>query len=142
LAQSSFVGIAVSISLPEKPSHFAASHRSESPFGLYSINSIALVSHWFRRQLPPAPIIHLHQLRRSITKLYFKGGSLNCRRCINAVYASQSCDKHSRPVLQTLRLQTFLKLKTYIRQSNRMRLKARIPKAQSNPLTSKRLGHD
>jgi len=62
LANKSHPQIAISISIPEKPSHFAAKHLSESPFGLYSIHSIALVSYWFRRQLPPAPAIHL-QLR-------------------------------------------------------------------------------
>jgi hypothetical protein len=89
----------------------------------------------------PLPLFICTNCGHSITKLYFKGGSLNCRRCINAVYASQSCDKHSRPILQALRLQTFLKLKSYMRQSNRLRLKARIPKAPSNRLDSKRLSH-
>jgi hypothetical protein len=89
----------------------------------------------------PRPLFICTNCGRSITKLYFNYGSLKCRRCINAVYASQCCDKHSRPILQALRLQTFLKLKTYIRQSNRLRLKARIPKAPSNRLDSKRLSH-
>jgi hypothetical protein len=56
------IDIAISISIPEKPSYLAANHRSESPFGLYSINSIALDSHRLRRQLPSAPAVHL-QLR-------------------------------------------------------------------------------
>jgi hypothetical protein len=55
--------------------------------------------------------------------------------------ASQSCDKHSRPILQALRLQTFFKLKTYMPQSNRMRLKVRIAKAQNESFNSKRLSH-
>lgn len=37
---------------------------------------------------------------RSVTKLYFKTGHLACRRCQSAVYASQVCDKCTRPVLQ------------------------------------------
>jgi hypothetical protein len=56
--------------------------------------------------------------------------------------ARRVCDKHSRPILQALRLQSFLKLKTYMRQSNRVRLKVRIPKAQSTRLDSNRLSHD
>jgi hypothetical protein len=83
------------------------------------------------RRCRPRPLFICANCGRPITKLYFNYGSLKCRRCANAVYASQCCDKHSRPILQALRLQTYLKLKTYIRQSNRLRLKARIPKAPS-----------
>ena len=78
---------------------------------------------------------------RSVIKLYFQYGSLKCRRCAHAVYASQVCDKHTRPILQALRLETFLKLKSYMGQRNRRRLTARIPKTHSRRLDSKRLSH-
>jgi hypothetical protein len=48
-------------------------------------------------------------------------GTFACRRCHDAIYASQVCGKHSRPILQAKRLRTFLELKTYMRQSNRQR---------------------
>jgi hypothetical protein len=78
---------------------------------------------------------------RPVIKLYFRYLNLACRRCCNAIYGSQACDKNTRPILQALRLQTFLRLKTYMRQRNRRRLQARIPKAQNKPLNSKRLSH-
>ena len=64
-----------------------------------------------------------------------------CRRCTNAVYASQVLGKRTRPILQALRLETFLKLKSYMGQRNRRRLKSRIPKTHSRRLDSKRLSH-
>jgi hypothetical protein len=79
---------------------------------------------------------------RSVTKVYFKAGNLACRRCTNAVYASQVCSgRATRAQLQAQRLQTFLKLKSYMSRINRRRLAARMPKAQSKPLDSKRLAH-
>ena len=78
---------------------------------------------------------------RPVIKLYFRHLNLACRRCTNALYASQTCDKHTRPILQALRLETFLKLKSYMGQRNRRRLKARIPKTHSKRLNSKRLSH-
>jgi hypothetical protein len=62
--------------------------------------------------------------------------------CPSPTECGLRCDKHSRPILQALRLQSFLKLKTYMRQSNRVRLKVRISKAQSTRLDSNRLSHD
>lgn len=62
----------------------------------------------------PRPLFICTSCGRSITNLYFKGGSLNCRRCVDAVYASQSCSKRLRPILQAQRIKTFLQLKSYI----------------------------
>jgi len=78
---------------------------------------------------------------RSVTKLYCQYGSLKCRKCTNAVYASQVLGKRTRPILQALRLETFLKLKSYMSQRNRRRLKARIPETHNKRLDSKRLSH-
>jgi len=78
---------------------------------------------------------------RSVTKLYFKTGHLACRRCQSAVYASQVCDKCTRPVLQAQRRQWFLKLKarTGMWKSTRQRLQ--LATAPSKELNSKRLAH-
>src|SRR5262245_45137359 len=51
---------------------------------------------------------------RGVTKVYFNYGSLKCRRCANAIYASQTCSKRLRPILQAQRTHIFLKLKTGI----------------------------
>jgi hypothetical protein len=89
----------------------------------------------------PRPLFNC-RCGRSVTKLYFRHFNLACRRCTNAVYASQVCSgRATRAHLQVQRLQTFLKLKSYMSQTNRRRLAARIPKAQSKPLDSKRLAH-
>jgi hypothetical protein len=89
----------------------------------------------------PRPIFICTNCGRSITKLYFKGGSLNCRRCANAVYSSQVCDKYSRPILRSQRMQALLKLKSYMSKRNRQRIRARITAAPSQELKSKRLSH-
>jgi hypothetical protein len=88
----------------------------------------------------PRPLFICH-CGRSVTKLYFRHFNLACRRCTNALYASQVCDKHSRPTLQALRLENLLKFKSYMGQRNRRRLIARIPKTHSKRLDSKRLSH-
>jgi hypothetical protein len=76
---------------------------------------------------------------RSVTKLYFKGEHLTCRRCCNAIHASQACSKRLRPILQAHRMHTFLKLKSYMWKTTRQRLKARITAAARQELKSKRL---
>jgi hypothetical protein len=78
---------------------------------------------------------------RSVTKLYFKGGSLNCRRCHGAIHASQVCGKYSRPILKAKRLRTFLELKSGMSKRNRQRLKARIEPTLKQELKGKRLAH-
>jgi hypothetical protein len=78
---------------------------------------------------------------RSVRKVYFRSGYLACRRCWNATYASRPCSKRLRPILQTKRLQAFLKFKRYMSQRNRQRIKARIPTAPSQDFKSKRLSH-
>src|SRR5262249_52296384 len=80
---------------------------------------------------------------RSVRRVYFKGGHLACRRCCNAIYASQVCGKHSRLILQAIRLKTFLELKagTGMSRRNQQRLKARITTAVKQELNSKRLAH-
>jgi len=89
----------------------------------------------------PRPLL-ICQCGRSITKLYFKGGHLACRRCTNAVYASQVCSgRTTRAQLQTKRLQNFLQLKSYLSKRNRQRIAARVTIAPEQELNSKRLAH-
>jgi hypothetical protein len=38
-----------------------------------SICRVALVSYWLRRQFPPAPVIHLYQLRALNYQIVFQG---------------------------------------------------------------------
>jgi hypothetical protein len=78
---------------------------------------------------------------RSITRLYFRHGSLACRRCCDATYASRVCSKRQRPALQAKRLQNFLEFKTYMSKRNRQRIKARIATAPKQEFKSKRLAH-
>jgi hypothetical protein len=78
---------------------------------------------------------------RPTIKLYFRHQNLACRCCCNATYASRTLGKRTRPILQALRLETFLKLKSYMSQRNRSRLKARIAETHDKRLDSKRLGH-
>jgi len=58
-----------------------------------------------------------------------------------ATYASRTLGKRTRPILQALRLETFLKLKSYMSKRNRNRLKARIPDTHNKRLDSKRLSY-
>jgi hypothetical protein len=87
----------------------------------------------------PRPLFICTNCGRSITKLYFKGGSLNCRRCVNAVYASQLCSgKQMRTELQVQRLKNFLKFKKYMSKKH---LTSYIAKAPRHEFKSKRLSH-
>jgi hypothetical protein len=62
----------------------------------------------------------------SVTKLYFTYGSLKCRRCTKAVYASQVLDKRTRPILQSIRLHSFIKaLPPKVRRITKAKLNAR-----------------
>ena len=81
------------------------------------------------------------QCGKSVRRVYFNHGFLACRRCHDATYASRVCSKRQRPILKAIRLKAFLSLKSYMSQSNRNRLKARIPTAQVQELKSKRLAH-
>jgi hypothetical protein len=88
----------------------------------------------------PRPLL-ICQCGRTVTKLYFRHANLACRQCCNATYASRTLDKRTRPVLQAVRLRTFLELKSGMLRRNRQRLKARIASAPIKELNSKRLAH-
>jgi len=95
------------------------------------IQSIAL--RWIRTGFGglnrPRPLFLCERCGRRITKLYFQYGSLKCRRCANATYASRACSKRLRPILQAKRLQALLEFKFALSQRNRRRLQARITTA-------------
>jgi hypothetical protein len=80
---------------------------------------------------------------RSVSRLYFRHANLACRRCCDATYASRTCSKRLRPILQAKRLQTFLKFKagTGMSKRNQQRIRARIATAPGQELHSKRLAH-
>jgi ribosomal protein L34E len=79
---------------------------------------------------------------RSVRKVYFTYGSLKCRRCASAVYASQVCSgKRMRTELQIQRLRNFLKFKRYMSTRTRQLLTAYIAKAPIKELRTKRLSH-
>lgn len=79
---------------------------------------------WFRTGFGgnnrPRPLF-ICMCGRSVTRLYFKGGYLNCRRCCNATYASRVLGKYTRPALQAIRLRNLLQFKTYMSKRNRNR---------------------
>jgi hypothetical protein len=80
------------------------------------------------------------QCGRPVISLHFRYANLACRRCVNAIYASQACDKHTRPVLQTHRIKQFLKFKPLLWHRTRKRLQARAHSLSTKPVfTSKRI---
>jgi hypothetical protein len=74
------------------------------------------------------------QCGRPVVSLYFRGGNLACRRCSNAIYASQACDKHKRPALQSHRITQFLKFKPCLWHRTRKRLQTRV--LTTKPITT------
>ena len=65
------------------------------------------------------------QCGRPVISLYLRHTNLACRRCTNAIYASQVCNKHSCPALQTHRIEQFLKFKLGLTRKTKQRLQAR-----------------
>ena len=63
---------------------------------------------------------------RPVITLYSRYASLACRRCCNAVHASQTLNKQTRPILKAHRLEAFLALKTNMLSRTRQRLRARL----------------
>ncbi len=104
--------------------------------------------HWCRTgfggNYRPRPLF-ICNCGRSITKLYFNYGSLKCRRCINAVYASQVCSgRETRSHLQATRLNNFIRaLPPKVRRITKAKLidrKNSLAK-QAIPFKSTRLDH-
>jgi hypothetical protein len=64
--------------------------------------------------------------QRPVIKLYYLHRKLACRRCCNAIYASQTLNQHSSPVLQASRIQSFLDNKPRLFRRTRERLKKKL----------------
>ena len=95
----------------------------------------------------PRPALLCPRCTRPVTKVYLRHGSLSCRRCSNAVYASQICSgQQMRAKLQATRLTTFLSiLPAQTNQTTRQRLITRYRALRANSgqtaLESSRLDH-
>lgn len=88
----------------------------------------------------PRPLSFCNNCGRAVRRLYFKHSNLNCRRCANAIYASQICSgPETRAQLQATRLRTFLQHKSGMSRRNRQRLQARIPRLTKPQHLSKRI---
>jgi hypothetical protein len=94
----------------------------------------------FGRAARPRPLLYC-QCGRSVWKLYFRNATLRCRRCTNAVFASQVLRKRTRPILQAKRIQFLLDHQFALGHKTRRRLEARITAPPTKNLTSKRLNH-
>jgi|SRR6516165_9311176 len=95
----------------------------------------------------PRPTFICPRCTRAITKVYLQHGSLGCRRCTIALYASQVCSGgQMRAKLQATRLTTFLSiLAPQTKQTTRQRLitrhRALRAKSGQSPLKSSRFDH-
>jgi hypothetical protein len=80
--------------------------------------------------------------QRPVIKLYYLHRKLACRRCHDATYASRTCSKRQRAVLQVSRIQSFLdnKLGLYRRTRERLtkKLGEKVMMAQGSLGTSAR----
>jgi hypothetical protein len=96
---------------------------------------------WIKTGLGLPRFAFICQCGRPVISLYLHHGNLSCRRCVGAIYASQVCDKHSRPILQAKRLLSFLEFKTGTGMSrrNRQRVLARLTTAKPLEFASKRI---
>lgn len=84
-------------------------------FGLKHINTGIGIRHAF-----------LCNCGRAVEKLYYLHHYLACRRCHNAVNASQVLGKRTRPILQAIRIQSFLDSKPRLFRKTRERLQKKL----------------
>jgi hypothetical protein len=63
---------------------------------------------------------------KPVIKLYYRSRRLACRRCCNAIHASQAVNQHQRPVLQASRIASFLDSKSKLYHRTRERLRKRL----------------
>jgi hypothetical protein len=64
--------------------------------------------------------------QRPVIKLYYRHRNLGCRRCHNAIMASQTLGQRSRPILQAARIQSFLDNKPRLFHRTQERLKKKL----------------
>jgi hypothetical protein len=74
---------------------------------------------------------------RPVISLYLRHTNLACRRCTNAIYASQVCGKHGRKALQSHRIKQYLTFKPSLTLKTKQRLQARC--TSNTELVSKRI---
>jgi hypothetical protein len=70
--------------------------------------------------------------QRPVIKLYYLHRKLACRRCHDATYASRTCSKLQRPVLQASRIQSFLDNKQGLREHLMKKLGEKVMMAQGS----------
>jgi hypothetical protein len=63
---------------------------------------------------------------RPVISLYLHHTNIACRRCTNAIYASQACNQYQRPALTTHRIKQYLTFRTSLTAKTKQRLEARI----------------
>jgi hypothetical protein len=78
-----------------------------------------------------------NQCGRPVITLYYRNYRLACRRCSNAIYASQVCGKAGRKALQSHRIQAFLAQGLGLTRNTERRLQARC--VTNRPVRSKRI---
>jgi hypothetical protein len=64
--------------------------------------------------------------QRPVIKLYYLHRRLACRRCHDATYASRTCSKRQRPILQISRIESFLNNKLGLYRRTRERLEKKL----------------
>jgi hypothetical protein len=64
--------------------------------------------------------------QRPVIKVYYLNRRLACRRCHDATYASRTCSKRQRAVLQVSRIQSFLDNKLGLYRRTRDRLERKL----------------
>jgi hypothetical protein len=78
-------------------------------FTLLSGHKQSIRVKWIRTGFGTARPSFICPCGRAVIRLYCHRGKLSCRRCCNAIYASQVCSKQLRLYLQARRLRSFLR---------------------------------
>jgi hypothetical protein len=65
------------------------------------------------------------QCGRPVISLYLRNTNLACRRCTNAIYASQTLNQYQRPALRTHRIKQYLTFRPSLTAKTKQRLQAR-----------------
>jgi hypothetical protein len=80
------------------------------------------------------------QCGRPVVRLYLRNTNLACRRCTGAIYASQTLNKYTRPLLQSRRLEQFLQFRPFIKGKAKQRLQARLDVLRNKPTNTRYCG--
>jgi hypothetical protein len=85
----------------------------------------------------PRPAFICDQCARPVISLYLRNTNMACRRCTNAIYASQTQGKQGRKALQTHRIKQYLTFKPSLIAKTKQRLLARC--TSNTELVTKRI---